>query len=260
LISFVSILTPNLIQANQFRLYNFFVFSVPRQPEINPVHSSLLAQRQAQQERDQQNTNIWYQRQFNPSLIGFDVVTRRLPQPVIMVPRLPPTMMDLSIFVLHPTDAVLSGAAGIPTTHQHATAEPQPVGASVDQIKKFSSVLAYVKDPDVPEQERERCTVCLVDFETGDDIRSLHCTHMFHVDCIDRWLVYNKKCPICRSKLFCYSQKNFFLSTTELFIESGNVYIETKRNVDPYIAFLMHPCVIVLARKSGLVLTSSSSL
>ena len=36
-----------------------------------------------------------------------------------------------------------------------------------------------------------------------------------------------------------------FLATTELFIESGNVYIETKRNVDPYIAFLMHPCVVV---------------
>jgi hypothetical protein len=23
------------------------------------------------------------------------------------------------------------------------------------------------------------------------------------------------------------------------------VYIETKRNVDPYVAFLMHPCVVV---------------
>jgi len=36
-----------------------------------------------------------------------------------------------------------------------------------------------------------------------------------------------------------------FLATTELFIESGNVYIETKRNMNPYIAFLMHPCVVV---------------
>jgi hypothetical protein len=73
-----------------------------------------------QQEHDQQSTNIWYQQQFNPSLIGSDVVTRRLPQPVSMVPRLPPTMMDLSIFVLHPTDVVLNGATGTPTTHQHA--------------------------------------------------------------------------------------------------------------------------------------------
>jgi hypothetical protein len=37
----------------------------------------------------------------------------------------------------------------------------------------------------------------------------------------------------------------FFWATTKLFIESDNVYIETKRNVDPYIAFLMHPCVVV---------------
>jgi hypothetical protein len=35
-------------------------------------------------------------------------------------------------------------------------------------------------------------------------------------------------------------EKNF-LATTELFIESGNVYIETKRNVDRYIAFLCIP-------------------
>ena len=51
-----------------------------------------------------------------------------------------------------------------------------------------------------------------------------------------------------------YSQ--IFLATTKLFnndhagIESGNVYIKTKRNVDPYIAFLMHPCVVILAGKS----------
>lgn len=51
---------------------------------------------------------------------------------------------------------------------------------------------------EVPENERERCTVCLMDFETGEDIRTLNCSHMFHIDCIDRWLNYNKKCPICR--------------------------------------------------------------
>jgi hypothetical protein len=31
----------------------------------------------------------------------------------------------------------------------------------------------------------------------------------------------------------------------KFFIESGNVYIETKRKVDPYIAFLRYPCVVV---------------
>jgi hypothetical protein len=41
-----------------------------------------------------------------------------------------------------------------------------------------------------------------------------------------------------------YSRK-IFLTTTELLIESVNVYIETKRNVDPYISFLMHPYLVV---------------
>ncbi|VDO95688.1 unnamed protein product [Heligmosomoides polygyrus] len=50
----------------------------------------------------------------------------------------------------------------------------------------------------VPENEAERCTVCLCEFETGEEVRNLRCTHIFHVNCIDKWLVYNKKCPVCR--------------------------------------------------------------
>ena len=76
--------------------------------------------------------------------------------------------------------------------------EPMPVGATTDQIKKNTTISNYVKDPNVPENEKERCTVCLMEFETGDDVRTLNCSHNFHIDCIDRWLVYNKKCPVCR--------------------------------------------------------------
>ena len=50
----------------------------------------------------------------------------------------------------------------------------------------------------------------------------------------------------------------FFVAITELFIESGNVYIETKRNVDPYIAFyasLRGRMTI----KSGLISTNPDS-
>lgn len=76
--------------------------------------------------------------------------------------------------------------------------EPLPVGATVDQIKKNTSISRYIKDPNVPENEQERCTVCLSEFETGNEVRILNCSHTFHIECIDRWLVYNKKCPVCR--------------------------------------------------------------
>ena len=42
------------------------------------------------------------------------------------------------------------------------------------------------------------CSVCLQDLEDGDEIRTLPCMHMFHKECIDRWLTGNGICPVCR--------------------------------------------------------------
>lgn len=47
-----------------------------------------------------------------------------------------------------------------------------------------------------------QCPICLDDFETGNEVRTLPCTHTFHVACIDAWLRLNVKCPHCRSSVF----------------------------------------------------------
>ncbi|XP_072020687.1 LOW QUALITY PROTEIN: uncharacterized protein [Amphiura filiformis] len=44
----------------------------------------------------------------------------------------------------------------------------------------------------------EKCTICLCNFEDEEDVRRLPCMHLFHQDCVDRWLSTNKRCPICR--------------------------------------------------------------
>ena len=54
-------------------------------------------------------------------------------------------------------------------------------------------------------------------------------------------LFFESKLSHKEIEYFWPSIVEIFLATTELFIESGNVYIETKRNVDPYIAFLCIP-------------------
>jgi hypothetical protein len=60
----------------------------------------------------------------------------------------------------------------------------------------------------------------------------------------------------CCCPCFCFfCVVEVFLATTELFIESGNVYIETKRNVDSFFHASLRGC---MAGKSGVVLTSSS--
>ncbi|GJN38557.1 hypothetical protein PR202_gb27612 [Eleusine coracana subsp. coracana] len=46
------------------------------------------------------------------------------------------------------------------------------------------------------------CSVCLGTVREGEMVRRLPaCLHVYHVECIDRWLAAHRTCPVCRSKL-----------------------------------------------------------
>ncbi|GAB4830517.1 hypothetical protein Ancab_020228 [Ancistrocladus abbreviatus] len=46
------------------------------------------------------------------------------------------------------------------------------------------------------------CAVCLNEFQDREMLRVLpHCSHVFHLDCIDIWLMNNANCPLCRSSI-----------------------------------------------------------
>jgi len=40
------------------------------------------------------------------------------------------------------------------------------------------------------------CTICLVDFEIGEELKELPCQHVFHTSCIDLWLRRHRSCPL----------------------------------------------------------------
>ena len=61
------------------------------------------------------------------------------------------------------------------------------------------------------EAVEEECAICQESYAQGDEVRDLPCEHFFHSGCIDtyvffnflkrflfRWLVIQKKCPLCR--------------------------------------------------------------
>ncbi|KAJ7956258.1 RING-H2 finger protein [Quillaja saponaria] len=51
------------------------------------------------------------------------------------------------------------------------------------------------------------CAVCLENFKVGDKCRLLpNCNHIFHVQCIDTWLLRTPICPFCRT--YANSPKN----------------------------------------------------
>jgi hypothetical protein len=48
----------------------------------------------------------------------------------------------------------------------------------------------------------ETCTICIDDFEEGDEVIKLVCKHSFHPKCIVPWLEKSAECPNCKAKIY----------------------------------------------------------
>uniref|UniRef100_A0A803QAQ2 RING-type E3 ubiquitin transferase n=1 Tax=Cannabis sativa TaxID=3483 RepID=A0A803QAQ2_CANSA len=68
------------------------------------------------------------------------------------------------------------------------------------------------------------CAVCLCEFEPDDKLRLLpKCSHAFHMECIDTWLLSHSTCPLCRASLLQDFSSNTNCSTPiVLVLESGS--------------------------------------
>ncbi|KAK8604872.1 hypothetical protein V6N13_082339 [Hibiscus sabdariffa] len=67
------------------------------------------------------------------------------------------------------------------------------------------------------------CAVCLCEFEPEDKLRLLpKCSHAFHMDCIDTWLLSHSTCPLCRATLLPDLSPNNTCSPIVLVLESGS--------------------------------------
>lgn len=78
--------------------------------------------------------------------------------------------------------------------------EPPPELKSKDNdletIIKFlptSEIVAKKKH-----ENNNNCIICLGEFEIGEKISILPCTHIFHANCIENWLVLHLNCPVCK--------------------------------------------------------------
>ncbi|XVE76708.1 hypothetical protein DITRI_Ditri13aG0003200 [Diplodiscus trichospermus] len=51
-------------------------------------------------------------------------------------------------------------------------------------------------------KSRERCVICQIRYKRGERQMKLPCNHIYHSECITKWLSINKICPVCNNEVF----------------------------------------------------------
>ena len=69
-------------------------------------------------------------------------------------------------------------------------------------------IVGPAKEEEAKNADTQVCVICLDNFQDGDRLRVLPCSHCFHVGCIDRWLsgshsydeCFTSGCPTCKKR------------------------------------------------------------
>ncbi|CAH8330265.1 unnamed protein product [Eruca vesicaria subsp. sativa] len=88
---------------------------------------------------------------------------------------------------------------------QQETVNQPPVNPGLEpEIIKSFPLFPFSSVKDLREEKQGlECAICLLEFEEEHILLRLltTCYHVFHQECIDRWLESNKTCPVCRRNL-----------------------------------------------------------
>ena len=45
------------------------------------------------------------------------------------------------------------------------------------------------------------CTICLEEFKFDEELKKLKCNHIYHKECLEKWIYKNSICPLCDFKI-----------------------------------------------------------
>ena len=76
--------------------------------------------------------------------------------------------------------------------------KPEKPKIKLEKIKMNKSL--YTKN-DGNKNEAPSCCICLTPMKINQDVTLLKCQHLFHYNCLDKWVENKEVCPFCRGKI-----------------------------------------------------------
>ena len=58
-----------------------------------------------------------------------------------------------------------------------------------------------ISDVSILDENKTTCPICLEDFKKDDEIYTLDCKHILHVECLNEEIKHRRRCPICRTNI-----------------------------------------------------------
>lgn len=87
----------------------------------------------------------------------------------------------------------------ISKTAEDEERSPEVSVAAADDARRNPTLITQQSQT----QNGKECCICLNCFEAGETLLTLRCLHIFHAECLDRWIKisHNVKCPLCSTKI-----------------------------------------------------------
>jgi len=88
--------------------------------------------------------------------------------------------------------------AGVGQQNQQPAASTREINNLPTHQWKSKDALSREMEQKNQDKELTTCMVCLEEYEQDQWLRTLPCFHFYHQECIDKWLVTNNTCPVCK--------------------------------------------------------------
>jgi hypothetical protein len=109
------------------------------------------------------------------------------------------SLNSLNVLVQALSNPIFTNVELLNPQNRNRRMEDVVVALNKDDLDKLR-VAIYTDFEGRDENDRDMCSICFDKFIDSDMCRELKCKHLYHQNCIDKWLDEHITCPVCREE------------------------------------------------------------